>query len=252
MEKRKKIEVKNIYKSFKVHKRKYGLALSVLVNFLKNRKVEKRDALKDVSFDVYEGEILGIIGNNGSGKSTLLRVISGIFIPDKGDIKCDGKTIYLSGFGIFSDKNMTLVENIYLYGAIQGFKKKEIDNLVPAILRQAKLEEYSDEPLYTLSDGMRGRFAYNVAVNFIELTKPEIMVMDEVFSAGGGDIKFQEQGEDKMVDLVKSDITVVLVSHQMNTIRNICDRAVWIDKGEVKMIGESNEVVDAYIEFNKD
>jgi lipopolysaccharide transport system ATP-binding protein len=197
-------------------------------------------ALKDISFKVKEGEVVGIIGRNGAGKSTLLKILSRITKPTEGYAKIHGRVGSLLEVGTGFHPELTGRENIYLNGAILGMKKVEIDRKFDEIVAFAELEKFIDTPVKHYSSGMHMRLAFAVAAHL----EPEILLVDEVLAVG--DAAFQKKCLGKMGDVAKGGRTVFLVSHQMNQIRRLCERCIWLDAGRVRKISATVEVISAY------
>src|SRR5713101_2513699 len=197
-------------------------------------------ALKDVSFEVKNGEVIGIIGRNGAGKSTLLKILSRITEPTQGYAEVHGRVGSLLEVGTGFHPELTGRENIYLSGAILGMSKREIDQKQDAIVAFSGVERYLDTPLKYFSTGMQMRLAFAVAAHL----EPEILLVDEVLSVG--DLEFQKKCLGKMGEVAKGGRTILFVSHQMNQIRRLCDRVLWIDAGRLRCQGLTSEVVGAY------
>lgn len=199
-------------------------------------------ALRDVSFDVRKGETLALIGRNGAGKSTLLRLISGIYKPDTGTITRQRHlSVSLLTLSAGFDPELPGRVNAILSGMLLGFHRKEIEAKLDDIIAFAELEHAIDDPLKTYSSGMRARLGFAIGVEM----SPDVLLVDEVL--GVGDINFRKKAVAAMKNKMASDQTVVFVSHDMNTVKNLCDRAVWIEEGVTRMLGNATEVVDAYI-----
>jgi lipopolysaccharide transport system ATP-binding protein len=207
---------------------------------LRQRKEEAFWALKDVSLDVQEGEVLGLIGRNGAGKTTLLKILSRITRPTEGWAEIDGRVGSLLEVGTGFHPELTGRENTFLAGAILGMSKREIDRKFDEIVAFAELEKFIDTQVKHYSSGMYVRLAFAVAAHL----EPEILLVDEVLAVG--DINFQKKCLGKMGDVAKAGRTVVLVSHQLNQIRRLANRVVWIDGGSVRQDGPTHEVVSAY------
>lgn len=207
-------------------------------------KVEIYEALKGVSFEVEEGKILGIIGQNGAGKSTMLRAIAGIFSPDKGTIDLHNRTISLLSIGVGFNKKLTGKENIYLSGMLLGFSEEEIAAKEKEIIEFADIGEFIKKPVKTYSSGMYSKLAFAITA----ILETDIMLIDEVLSVG--DAKFKEKSYNKMKELISdTHRTVIIVSHSLETIRELCDEVLWLEKGEVIMKGSAEEVIPKYQEF---
>src|SRR6266513_2109922 len=207
---------------------------------LRRKKEETFWALKDVSLEVREGEVLGLIGRNGAGKTTLLKILSRITRPTTGWAEIHGRVGSLLEVGTGFHPELTGHENTFLSGAILGMGKREIERKFDEIVAFAELEKFIDTPVKYYSSGMYVRLAFAVAAHL----EPEILLVDEVLAVG--DINFQKKCLGKMGDVAKAGRTVVLVSHQLNQIRRLCHRVVWIDNGCVRQDGPTHEVVSAY------
>lgn len=209
-------------------------------------KVELFQALKGVSFELEEGKILGIIGKNGSGKSTMLRAIAGIFSPDKGTIDLHGKSISLLSIGVGFNKKLTGKENIYLSGLLLGFSEEEIAKKEKAIIDFADIGDFINRPVKTYSSGMYSKLAFAITA----ILETDIILIDEVLSVG--DAKFKEKSYNKMKELISDETrTVIIVSHSLSTIAELCDEVLWLHEGKVKKIGSTAEVIPEYEEFMK-
>ena len=198
-------------------------------------------ALKDVSFQVHEGEAWGLIGTNGSGKSTMLKAISGILEPYKGSIKVDGTIAPLIELGAGFDPEMTARENIYLNGCVLGHTEKFMKEHFDEIVEFAELEQFLDSPIKNFSSGMAARLGFSIAT----MVKPDILIVDEILSVG--DYKFRQKCEERMNELLSGGTTLLFVSHSIEVVKRICDHALWIDHGVARMQGEVNEVCNAYM-----
>lgn len=235
------IEVKNLcigYKNIKA----YSIKKSLLR--LKKVHVEEFQAVKDVSFVVPKGEILGIIGKNGSGKSTMLKAMAGIFSPDSGSIDLKGHTVSLLSIGVGFQKEVTGRENILLSGMLLGFSEQEIRAKMDEIIAFAELGKFIDMPVKTYSSGMYSKLAFSITA----ILETEIMLIDEVLSVG--DQHFKKKSYKKMKELISNrDRTVVIVSHNISTLSSLCERVMWMHDGVIKMIGDTDTVLQQYQEF---
>lgn len=198
-------------------------------------------ALKNISINIKKGEVIGIIGHNGSGKSTLLKIISGIMKPTKGNMTCNGNIVPMLELGSGFDFDLTGKENIYLNGAILGYSKKFLDEKYEEILNFSELGEFIDVPIRNYSSGMMMRLAFSIAT----VINPEILIVDEILSVG--DEAFQQKSRKRMIELMSGGTTVLFVSHSLEQIREMCNRVVWLDHGEIHMIGNTKEVCDKYV-----
>lgn len=209
-------------------------------------KVDVFEALKGVSFELEEGKILGIIGKNGSGKSTMLRAIAGIFSPDKGKINLHGNTISLLSIGVGFNRKLTGYENIYLSGMLLGFSEKEIKEKEQEIIDFADIGDFIYKPVKTYSSGMYSKLAFAITA----ILETDIMLIDEVLSVG--DAKFKEKSYNKMKELISNDTrTVLIVSHSLDTIKSLCDEVLWLNDGEVMMLGPAGDVLPKYKKYMK-
>ena len=209
------------------------------------RKLQYQDffALNDVSFSVQRGEIVGIIGTNGSGKSTLLKVISGIYKPSKGTAVTAGRVAPMLELGSGFDYELSGRENIVLNGAIMGYSEEFLHRKYDEIVAFSELGEFIEQPLKTYSSGMMMRLAFSVAT----LVDPEILIVDEILAVG--DERFQKKSSERMMNLMGGGTTVLMVSHNINQIREMCSRTIWLQHGQIRMDGDVQEVCDAYQQF---
>lgn len=202
---------------------------------------EEFRALKHISFDVHRGEVVGLVGTNGSGKSTMLKIIAGVLEPSEGSIVTHGTISPLIELGAGFDYELTARENIYLNGALLGYTKEFIDANFDEIIDFAELNDFADMPLKNFSSGMVARIAFAIAT----ITEPDILIVDETLSVG--DVFFQQKCERRIQHFIESgDVTVLFVSHSMEQVERICQRAVWIEKGDLRMDGSVDEVCKAY------
>lgn len=207
-------------------------------------KVDIFEALKGVSFEIEEGKIMGIIGKNGSGKSTLLKALAGIFSPDKGNIDLHGNSISLLSIGVGFNKKLTGRENIFLSGMLLGFDEEIIKEKEKDIIKFADIGNFIDKPVKTYSSGMYSKLAFAITATL----ETDIMLIDEVLSVG--DAKFKEKSYNKMKELISDEKrTVIIVSHSLGTIKELCDEVIWLNDGKIVEIGNSKHVVEKYQEF---
>ena len=214
------------------------------VNFFSFNKPKKKKeefwALKDVSFSVKKGEVVGLIGSNGAGKSTLLKVVSGVMKPTKGKVTVNGVISPMIELGAGFDSELTARENIFLNGAILGYSKEFLESKFEEIVEFSELRDFLDVPVKNFSSGMTAKLAFSIAT----IVNPEILIVDEILSVG--DIKFQEKSKNKMLEMIKGGTTVLYVSHSLDSIKQLCDRVVWLEHGKIIKIGETNEVCAEY------
>lgn len=223
-------------------------AYSIKKSLLRLKGVEAKafEAVRGVSFDVRKGEILGITGKNGSGKSTMLRALANIFSPDEGSIDLHGHSVSLLAIGVGFKSEMTGRENIMLSGMLLGFSEKEVQARMDEIIEFAGLGNFIDMPVRTYSSGMYSKLAFSITA----ILETEIMLIDEVLSVG--DEKFKKKSYEKMKSLISQrNRTVVIVSHNLGTLEELCDRVMWMHEGKIMQIGEPKKVLKAYREFMK-
>ena len=202
-------------------------------------------ALKDVSFDLYHGETLAVIGRNGAGKSTLLRVLADIIAPDRGTVRRNGCSVSLLSLRVGFIPHLTGRENAMLSGMLMGLQRREVERMMEAIIEFSELGEFIDQPVRTYSSGMNARLGFSVAVQ----ADPDILLIDEML--GVGDIEFRKKSTEVLREKIKSDKTVVLVTHTPQTVKELCDRAVWIDQGVTRAEGNRDEVLDQYVSASR-
>jgi ABC-2 type transport system ATP-binding protein len=221
----------------------FPLSRPGLTTLLSSRKQKKlKWALRGISLEVVQGEVLGVIGRNGSGKSSLVRVMSGIYSPAKGTVLSRGQLFLLANVRIGFTGNLTGRENAYLYGSILGHSTKKMNELMPEIIEFSDLADYIDQPLKTYSSGMTARLGFSVAT----AVQPDILLIDEVLSVG--DLDFRERSKERILNMVENAGTVVIVSHSLDLLKKICNRIVFIDGGEAVAIGDPDEVIQTYRE----
>ena len=235
------INVEHVYKTFEIYMDKAN-SLKEKLLFWKRNKKEKRDVLKDINLSIKEGEAVALIGVNGSGKSTLLKLMTKIIYPNKGKITVNGKLTSLLELGAGFHPDFSGRENIYFNASIFGLTRKQIDARLNDIIEFSELGSYIDNPVRTYSSGMYMRLAFSVAIN----VDADILLVDEILSVG--DQHFQEKCINKMKELKKQGKTMVFVTHSLGSARELCDRAVWLNKGTLQMDGDVNEVIDKYLE----
>lgn len=237
------IEVENLcvnYKSLKSYSIKKHLLLG------KRNKVQVCEAVKNVSFKVKKGEILGIVGKNGSGKSTMLRAIAGIFAPNSGTVDLHGNSISLLAIGIGFKTELSGRDNIILSGMLLGFTKEQINEKMEQIIEFSELGDAIDAPVRTYSSGMHSKLAFSITA----ILETQIILIDEVLSVG--DARFKKKSYKKMKELITDkDRTVVIVSHDHKTVSDLCDKVLWINDGELVQFGDTETVLAAYDEYMK-
>lgn len=234
------IEVRNMSKSFKaVYDKPYTLKERLV--FWKSTKKEYHQILKNINLDIKKGETVALIGVNGSGKSTLLKLMTKIIYPTKGKIITNGKLTSLLELGAGFHQDFTGRENIYFNASIFGLTRKEIDARVQDIIDFSELGDFIDTPVRTYSSGMYMRLAFSVAIN----VDAEILLIDEILAVG--DQHFQDKCFEKLHELKNSDKTIVIVSHSLESVKKLCNRAIWINKGEVQMDGKTEDVIKEYL-----
>lgn len=234
------IEVKDVCINYRILNN-----TSVQKSFLKKKtQHEVFEAVKHISFQLREGNILGIIGQNGSGKTTLLRSIAGVFAPNTGEIDLHGHSVSLMALGVGFKENLSGRENIILSGMLLGFTEKEIEEKMEAIIEFAEIGEFIDRPVRTYSSGMHSKLAFSITA----MLETDIMLVDEVLSVG--DERFKKKSLAKMKALINDESrTVIIVSHSIDTLEELCDQVLWIHCGEMKEMGEPETVLKHYTDF---
>lgn len=236
------IEVTQVVKKFKVYQDK-GYTLKEKALFQKRRAYEVRSVLDGISFTVKKGEAVGLIGQNGCGKSTTLKLLTKIMYPDSGTICMSGRVSSLLELGAGFHPDMSGRENIYINASIFGLTKKEIGQCEEEIISFSELEDFMDNPVRTYSSGMYMRLAFAVAIN----VRADILLIDEILSVG--DANFQEKCFSRLRKLKGEGITIVIVSHSLEQIEQICDRSIWLDNGIIRKNGDPKEVRQHYLEY---
>jgi len=238
----KMIEVRDVSMRFRMANDRINSMKEYVVQMLRGRiEYNEFEALKNVSFDVNRGDVVGLIGNNGAGKSTILKIISGILKPTEGRVSVQGNIVPMLELGSGFDMDMTGNENIYLNGAILGYSEEFLKSKYQEIVDFSELSaDFLNMPLRNYSSGMVARLAFSVAT----VVEPEILIVDEVLSVG--DAEFQQKSLRRMMELMGGGTTVLFVSHSLPQVRKLCTRCIWLEHGELKMQGESKEVCDAY------
>jgi ABC-2 type transport system ATP-binding protein len=244
VEKRVAISAQNISKSFRLPHERTTTLKQVALGIFSKKTYTEYQVLKDISFEVNEGDFFGIVGRNGCGKSTLLKILAGIYLPDKGKISINGKISPFLELGVGFDPELTGYENIYLNGAILGLSKKEITAKLDEIIDFSELREFMDQKLKNYSSGMQLRLAFSVAIH----AQAPIILLDEVLAVG--DANFQAKCEAVFEELKKERRTIVFVSHSMSLVTKFCNRAILIEKGEIISSGDPEKVAELYEKVN--
>lgn len=235
------INVENVSKAFRIYHEKRDTIYETITGFFNKKKhYEKLQVLDDVSFDIKKGEMFGIIGKNGTGKTTLLRLLAGIYKPDSGKITVNGYLIPFLGLGAGFQAEMTAKENVLLYGKLLGFSKDEIRDQFQEIIKYAELEKFADTKIKNFSSGMYARLAFATAIQ----VNPDIVLIDEILAVG--DIQFQKKSHETFLSFKKRKKTIVVVTHDLNTIKENCDRAMFLDEGKIASIGDPVKVINDY------
>jgi ABC-type polysaccharide/polyol phosphate transport system ATPase subunit len=235
------LEVSQLTKSFRLHHEKTNSLKGLIVARGRNR-FDEFTALDDISFTVGEGEVFGVIGHNGSGKSTLLKCMAGILVPNRGSVAVHRRMSALLELGAGFHPELSGRENVFLNAAILGMGRKAIASRFDDIVEFSGLENFIDSPVKTYSSGMYVRLAFAVAIN----VDPELLIIDEILAVG--DVTFQQKCMEKFVDFRNQGRTIILVTHAMNSVRDMCDRAIWLDHGKLVAEGDPSELVEAYTE----
>ncbi len=240
------IEVNNVSMRFRMANDRINSIKEYLVQLLRGKVQYKEfEALKSVSFNIQRGEVVGLIGHNGAGKSTTLKVISGVLQPSEGNVIVRGNIAPMLELGSGFDFDMTGKENIYLNGAILGYSEEFLNSKYDEIVEFSEVGEFINVPLRNYSSGMITRLAFSIAT----VIEPEILIVDEVLSVG--DATFQKKSHARMMELMHGGTTVLFVSHNMRQIRNMCNRVVWLENGQVQMVGETEPVCTAYENYKR-
>ena len=235
-----RIKVRNLSKSFKLPtERSWGLKQAIFDRLRGIKGFTKQEVIKSLDFEIHDGEFVGIVGRNGSGKPTLLKLLSGIYVPDNGSIKIDGSLVPFIELGVGFNPELTGRENVYLNGALLGFSNAEMDAMYDEIFEFAELTPFMDQKLKNYSSGMQVRLAFSIAIR----AHGDILILDEVLAVG--DAAFQEKCNEYFSSLHGRQ-TVILVTHDMNSVRRFCDRAILIEKGEIVQDGNPEKVAAAY------
>lgn len=238
------IELKNVSMKFNLGIEKNNSLKETFIHFFEFKKKKKKPedfwALKDVSFKIKKGEVVGLIGTNGAGKSTMLKVVSGVMKPTTGTVKVGGVISPMIELGAGFDMDLTARENIYLNGAVLGYSKKFLDEKFDEIVEFSELRDFLDVPVKNFSSGMTAKLAFSIST----AVNPEILIVDEILSVG--DIKFQEKSKNKMMEMIHGGTTVLYVSHSLQAIKDICTKVIWLDHGKIVKIGDTEEICNEY------
>ena len=235
------LKVDHVSMKFNLSKEKVDNLKDYIIKALKHElEYEEFWALKDVTFTLNRGERLGILGLNGAGKSTLLKVIAGVFKPTEGKVIRNGKVVPLLELGAGFDKQYTGRENIYLYGAVLGYTKKFLDEKYDEIVEFSGLEKFIDVPLKNYSSGMRSKLGFSIAT----IAEPDILILDEVLSVG--DAKFKKKSEKKIMSMMEGGTTVLFVSHSLEQVKRICNKAMILDQGKLLSYGDIEDIAKVY------
>ena len=235
------LSVKDVSMRFRKEEDRAGSLKETVINaFTGKLKFTEFYALQHVSFDVYKGDVLGIIGRNGAGKSTILKIISGIMKPTAGSVERRGNIVPMLELGSGFDMDLSGRENVFLNGAILGYEKEFLYGKYDEILAFSELHDFINMPLRNYSSGMIMRLAFSIAT----VVEPEILIVDEILAVG--DENFQKKSRARMMELMSGGTTVLFVSHDMNQIREMCNRVVWLDGGTVRLQGPTDEVCSQY------
>ena len=236
------IKLKNVGMRFNLGIEKSFSFKQLFISTLSFKK-KKKDyfwALKGIDLEISKGDVIGFVGSNGAGKSTLLKIVSGVMKPTTGKVQVNGVISPMIELGAGFDPELTARENIFLNGAVLGYSEQFINNKFEDIVNFSELRDFLDVPIKNFSSGMTARLAFSIAT----IVEPEILIVDEILSVG--DLNFQEKSRKKMEEMIKGGTTVLYVSHSLESIKSICNKAVWLEQGKIKTIGDPTEVCDAY------
>lgn len=234
------IEIEHLHKVFRIPHEKRNTLFETLTGLLRPSVYETFHALKDISFSVEDGEMLGVIGQNGSGKSTLLKILARILVPTEGSVRVKKRVTPFLELGVGFNQDFTAAENIRIYGIIMGLSPREIDDKSDYILEFADLVKFRDTKLRNFSSGMQVRLAFSTAIQ----TRPQILLLDEVLAVG--DQEFQKKCLDELERFKREGVTIILVSHDLGAVRQHCERTLLLNRGVQVMIGKTDEVVERY------
>lgn len=235
------IEVSDVSMRFRMNSDRIMSLKEFVTTALRGKlRYQEFTALEHVSFTVKKGETLGLIGRNGAGKSTMLKVISGILKPTEGRVTCHGNVVPMLELGSGFDMDLTGKENIFLNGAILGYSEGFLKAKYDEIVEFSELGQFIEVPIRNYSSGMLARLAFSIAT----VVQPEILIVDEILSVG--DAQFQEKSKRRMMELMGGGTTVLFVSHSIEQIREMCSKAIWLEKGKIRVVGDAKELCDAY------
>jgi len=239
------LKANKINKSFNIETKAESLLSKILKIVISKPPIRKINVLKNVDLKIYKGEILGLIGRNGSGKSTLLKILADIYEPDLGTIEKNVNATYLAGWGQGLQQRLSVKDNIFLLGSINGLSQRDIRKKFREIIDFAGLKDFEEAKVEHLSSGMITRLTFSIGIHCLEHKKPELLLLDEVFNSGG-DFEFQEKALKKMENLIKSGTSVVLVTHNLDLIKKYCNKTVWIAGGEIIKEGNPEKIIEEY------
>ena len=236
------IQLNNVTVRFRIPHEKIPTLQEYAIRWLKRRSVSFTDfnALNNISFSIIQGETVGIIGANGAGKSTLLKVIARVIRPTQGRVLVKGRVAPLLELGAGFDYEMTGRENIFLNGAVLGFSRKNIATRMEGIVKFSGVEAFIDAPVRTYSSGMVARLGFAIATD----TQPDILIVDEILAVGDAD--FQKKSAARILQYHNNGSTILVVSHNLDSIKNLCNRVIWLEHGVLKMVGRVDDIVDQY------
>jgi ABC-type polysaccharide/polyol phosphate transport system ATPase subunit len=239
-----RIRVENVSVTYRTSLERNPTLKSTLLRLgRRERVIREIEALKEVSFEVPHGKVMGVVGANGAGKSTLMRTVAGILPPTRGRVEVHGRVSTLLSLGVGFNRKLTGRQNVVLGGLAAGLTRAELREKYDEIVEFAELEDFMDMPMRTYSSGMYGRLAFAVAVTM----HPDILIIDEALSVG--DARFRRKSFNRMRELCAEDRTILLVSHALGSIEKLCHEAIWMDKGRMRMWDEPHAVVEAYTDF---
>ena len=242
------LRVEHVGMKFNLSKERVDDFREYVIRMLTGKKLKKDEfwALKDVTFELHEGERIGILGLNGAGNSTLLKVIAGVFKPTEGKVVRNGKIVPLLELGAGFDKNYTGRENIYLYGSVLGYSRKYMDEKYNQIVKFSGLGEFIDVPIKNYSSGMRSKLGFAIAT----IAEPEILILDEVLSVG--DRKFRRKSERRILKMMENGTAVLFVSHSLAQVQRICNKAMILDHGQMIAFGDVDEIAELYTQLTEE